>query len=87
MKRTLARLAGLLIILALVLSGCNLIGTDRMMELDQQFAALKEKYSGVVATYEGGEITCTLFGCSLSRQNQPGRMETSVSAGIQQAPL
>ncbi len=57
MKHTLARLAGLLIVLALVLSGCNLIGTDRMMELDQQFAALKEKYSGVVATYEGGEIT------------------------------
>ena len=57
MKHTLARLAGLLIVLALVLSGCNLIGTDRMMELDQMFAAAKEKLSGVVATYDGGEIT------------------------------
>ena len=57
MKHSLVRLAGLLIVAAIVLSGCNLIGTDRMMELDQQLAALKEKYSGVVATYDGGEIT------------------------------
>ena len=27
-----------------------------------------------------------LFGSSVSRQNQPGRMDTSVSAGIQQEP-
>ena len=57
MKRTLVRLAGLLIVMALVLSGCNLIGTDRMMELDQMMAAAKDKFSGVVANYDGGEIT------------------------------
>lgn len=57
MKRMLARLACLLIVAALTLSGCNLIGTDRIMELDQMMAAAKEKFSGVIATYEGGEIT------------------------------
>ena len=53
MKRTLAKIAGLLLVTALVLSGCNLIGTDRIMELDQMEQAAREKLSGVVATYDG----------------------------------
>lgn len=57
MKHAIVRLTGLLIVLMLVLSGCNLIGVDELKQLDQDFAALKKQYSGVVASYEGGEIT------------------------------
>ena len=70
MKRTLLRLAGLLIAVMLVLSGCNLIGTDRMMELDQMMAAAKDKFSGVVANYDGGEANDDFIWqvCHLSEQ-------------------
>ncbi len=57
MKHAIVRLTGLLIVLMLVLSGCNLIGVDELKQLDQDFAALKKQYAGVVASYEGGEIT------------------------------
>ena len=57
MRHTLVRLTGLLLALMLVLTGCNLIGIDPMMQLDEDFAALKKQYSGVVATYDGGQIT------------------------------
>ena len=57
MRHALVRLAALLVVLMLVLTGCNLIGVDPIMQLDEDMAKLKEKYSGVVATYDGGEIT------------------------------
>ena len=57
MRHALVRLAALLVVLTLVLTGCNLIGVDPIMQLDEDMAKLKEKYSGVVATYDGGEIT------------------------------
>ena len=57
MRHALVRLTGLLIVLTLVLTGCNLIGVDEMKQLDQDVAALKKQYSGVVASYDGGEIT------------------------------
>jgi len=57
MKHAFVRLTGLLIVLMLVLTGCNLIGTDQMVVLDQNFAKLNQRYSGVVATYDGGEVT------------------------------
>ncbi len=57
MRHALVRLTGLMIVLMLVLTGCNLIGVDPIMQLDEDFAALKKQYSGVVATYDGGEIT------------------------------
>ena len=57
MKHALARLTGLLIVLTLMLSGCNLIAVDPVMQLDEDLAALKKDYSTVVATYDGGEIT------------------------------
>ena len=57
MRHTLVRLTGLLIVLMLVLTGCNLIGVDEIKQLEQDYAALKEQYSAVVATYDGGEIT------------------------------
>ena len=57
MKRTLLRLAGLLIAVMLVLSGCNLIGTDQLMKISQDLAAKDKQYSAVVAEYDGGEVT------------------------------
>lgn len=57
MRHTLVRLTGVLIALMLVLTGCNLITIDPMMQLDEDFAALKKQYSGVVATYDGGQLT------------------------------
>ena len=57
MRHALVRLTGLLVVLMLVLSGCNLIGTDPIMKLDEDFAKLQKQYSGVIASYDGGEIT------------------------------
>ena len=57
MRHALVRLTGLLIVLMLVLTGCNLIGVDPIMKLDEDFAKLAKRYSGVVATYDGGEVT------------------------------
>ena len=57
MRHALVRLTGLLIVLMLVLTGCNLIGVDPIMQLDEDFAKLKQKYSGVIATYDGGQVT------------------------------
>lgn len=57
MRHTLVRLTGILIVVMLVLTGCNLITVDPMMQLDEDFAALKKQYSGVVATYDGGQLT------------------------------
>lgn len=56
MKHTLARLLALLIALTLVLSGCNLIEVDPIMQLDEDLEVLKKDYSTVLATYNGGEI-------------------------------
>ena len=57
MRHALVRLTGLLIVLMLVLTGCNLIGVDPIMKLDEDLAKLAKRYSGVVATYDGGEVT------------------------------
>ena len=57
MRHALLRLTGLLLVLMLVLTGCNLIEIDPIMQLDEDFAALKKQYSGVVATYDGGQVT------------------------------
>ena len=57
MKRTLAKLTGLLLALCLMLTGCNLIEVDPVMQLDEDLKALKEDYATVLATYDGGQIT------------------------------
>lgn len=57
MRHTLVKLTGLLLVLTLVLTGCNLIGIDPMMQLDEDFAALEKDFSTVVADYDGGTIT------------------------------
>lgn len=56
MKHTLARLTGMLLVLCLVLSGCNLIAIDPIMQMDEDMKALKEDYATVLATYDGGEL-------------------------------
>lgn len=57
MRHALVRLTGLFIVLTLVLTGCNLIAVDPIMQIDEDLNAMKKQYSGVVASYEGGEIT------------------------------
>ncbi len=57
MRHTISRLMGLMLVLALVLSGCNLVGIDPIMQLDEDLAAKVKQFSGVVASYDGGEIT------------------------------
>ena len=57
MKATFAKVLGLTLVLALVLSGCNLIEIDAKMQADEDIAEIDKAYSTVVATYDGGEIT------------------------------
>ena len=57
MRHTIVKLTGLLMALALVLTGCNLIGVDPMMQLDEDFAKLDKDYAAVVAEYDGGTVT------------------------------
>ena len=57
MRHTIVKLTGLLMVLALTLTGCNLIGVDPMMQLDEDFAKLDKDYAAVVAEYDGGTIT------------------------------
>ena len=56
MKHALVKLTGLLLVLMLVLSGCNLIAVDHVKEIAEEFEALKTKYSAVVAEYDGGKV-------------------------------
>lgn len=57
MRHTIVKLTGLLMVLALTLTGCNLIGIDPMMQLDEDFAKLDKDYAAVVAEYDGGTVT------------------------------
>ena len=68
MRHALLRLTGLLVVLMLVLTSCNLIGVDPIMQLDEDFAALEKQYSGVVASYDGGQITQKDVMASLNSQ-------------------
>ena len=57
MNARLAKVLGLILTLALVLSGCNLIEVDADMQADEDIAKLDKQFSQVVATYDGGEVT------------------------------
>ncbi|MBR2698143.1 MAG: peptidylprolyl isomerase [Clostridia bacterium] len=57
MRHTIVKLTGLLMVLALTLTGCNLIGIDPLMQLDEDFAKLDKDYAAVVAEYDGGTVT------------------------------
>ncbi|MCQ2437976.1 MAG: peptidylprolyl isomerase [Clostridia bacterium] len=58
MKHSFAKLLVLMMVLALVLTGCNLINVDVVEQVAEQRTALEKKYQGaILATYDGGEVT------------------------------
>ena len=57
MRHTIVKLTGLLMALALTLTGCNLIGVDPIMQLNEDTAKLEKDYAAVVAEYDGGAVT------------------------------
>lgn len=57
MRRTFAKLAALLLMLSVALTGCNLIEVNQVEIINQQRAELEELYSAVLAEYEGGTVT------------------------------
>lgn len=57
MNARFAKVLGLILVLALVLSGCNLIEVDVNMQADEDIAKLDKAYSATVATYDGGAVT------------------------------
>ena len=57
MNARLAKVLGLILTLALVLSGCNLIEVDADMQADEDIAKLDKQFGKVVASYDGGEVT------------------------------
>ena len=60
MNARLAKVLGLILTLALVLSGCNLIEVDADMQADEDIAKLDKQFSKVVASYDGGEVTANV---------------------------
>lgn len=57
MKHTFAKLMLLMLALALVLSGCNLIGIDPKMQADEEIAKIAKNYAAPVAAYGDKTIT------------------------------
>ncbi len=57
MRNRFVKLASIVIMLALTLTGCSLIGVDPVMQADEDMATLVKAYSVPVATYDGGVIT------------------------------
>lgn len=57
MRHTFAKLAAVLMALAVMLTGCNLIDVNQVAVIEQQFAEVKEEMSAVLAEYDGGTVT------------------------------
>lgn len=57
MRHTFAKLAAMLMALAVMLTGCNLVDVNQLAVTEQQFAELKEEMSAVLAEYDGGTVT------------------------------
>ena len=57
MKNRFVKLACILTMLALTLTGCSLIAVDPVMQADDDMAKLKKELSTPVATYDGGTIS------------------------------
>jgi parvulin-like peptidyl-prolyl isomerase len=57
MRNRFVKLASIVTMLALTLTGCSLIAVDPVMQADEDMATLVKEYSVPVVTYDGGEIT------------------------------
>lgn len=57
MRNTFAKLAALLMVLAVTLTGCNLVDVNQAAVIEEQFAEVKEEMSAVLAEYDGGTVT------------------------------
>lgn len=57
MKRTYAKLTALLMILALALTGCNLLDVNQVQITANKRVELEKDYSAVLAEYDGGTVT------------------------------
>lgn len=57
MRCTFAKLMAMLLMLALVLTGCNLIDVNQVEIINQERAELEKQYAAVLAQYDGGEVT------------------------------
>ena len=88
MRHALLRLAALLVVLMLALTGCNLITVDPIMQLDEDLAALKKQYSGVVASYDGGTITQEdVMGTFNSQYSYMNQLYTMYGTGMSQSDI
>ena len=88
MRHALLRLAALLVVLMLALTGCNLITIDPIMQLDEDLAALKKQYSGVVASYDGGTITQEdVMGTFNSQYSYMSQMYAMYGMGMTQSDI
>ena len=57
MKSNIAKALCLLLVLAMALTGCNLIAIDPKMQADEDIAKIDKAYAQVVASYNGGDVT------------------------------
>lgn len=57
MKRSFAKLTALLLMLAVVLTGCNLLEKDPAVLVEEEKAKYAEDYATVLAEYDGGKVT------------------------------
>lgn len=57
MRRTFAKLAALVMVLSVMLTGCNLIDVNEVVVIEQQFEEIKEEMSVALAEYDGGVVT------------------------------
>lgn len=57
MRHTYAKLIALLLMLTMLLTGCNLVKVDQMKVLEKQREELEKEMSVVLAEYDGGKVT------------------------------
>ena len=57
MKRSVLKLLGAALALCLILSGCNMIKVDEVMQIKEDMKALEKQESKVLVEYDGGQIT------------------------------
>lgn len=75
MKANFAKVLALALMLALTLSGCNLIEIDPKMQADEDIAKIDKAYAQVVATYDGGDVTVAeVMGDFNSMYNETAQM-------------